>query len=127
MHRMLERRSDFSLVALSGKLYAIGGEKDKDKYSNSVEMYDPIENKWRYKSSMYRKRCAHAAFAFNGRIFVVGGIPEPLETEIYDPTTDKWTLVISFSICRKCCLYFHVLSFFLIFLDYGIYHTAIWI
>lgn len=44
---MQEKRSSFSVVALDGQIYAIGGQCDQDNIE-SVERYCPLTNTWRY-------------------------------------------------------------------------------
>lgn len=44
---MNERRSNFALVVLDGKMFAIGGDKDSDINVGSVEVYCPITDSWR--------------------------------------------------------------------------------
>lgn len=51
---MRVRRSRVALVATYGKLYAIGGY-DGLANLNSVEMYDPEKDTWKFVQSM----CAH--------------------------------------------------------------------
>lgn len=44
---MQEFRSNFSVVVQEGRLYAIGGDKDLNSNSDSVEMYNPDTDSWR--------------------------------------------------------------------------------
>lgn len=44
---MNERRGNFALVVLDGKMFAIGGDKDSDFNTGSVEVYCPIQDTWR--------------------------------------------------------------------------------
>lgn len=46
---MNEKRASFILIAYSGKLWAIGGARNKDV---SVEIYDPGANSWSYGPPM---------------------------------------------------------------------------
>ena len=45
---MQELRSNFSLVANKELLYAIAGDKEINTNIDSVEMYNPDTNTWRY-------------------------------------------------------------------------------
>lgn len=45
---MQEPRSNFLLVVREKFLYAIGGDKEIDINTDSVEMYKPDSNSWRY-------------------------------------------------------------------------------
>lgn len=44
---MNERRGNFALVVLDGKMFAIGGDKDSEVNTRSVEVYSPITDSWR--------------------------------------------------------------------------------
>eukprot|EP00116_Pleurobrachia_bachei_P011721 sb/3471983/ len=62
---MTTARSGLGLVALSGKLYAIGGF-DGTNCLNSVEEYLPATNEWRTLAPMKHARQAHGTAAING-------------------------------------------------------------
>ena len=86
----------FSTINLNGKIYVIGGlniDNGKSVYSNTVEAYDPITNKWSTKASMPTARCRFSIASTNGKIYVMGGNNGwSLNTvEEYDPIADKWT------------------------------------
>lgn len=91
---MFEIRASFTLVSVNGKLYAIGGKKDKNTVLNSVEKYNLFKNKWKQTAPMSHNRCAHGAFTHKGLLYVVGGAPGALPVEYYDPIVDKWMTVI---------------------------------
>ncbi|KAK3523181.1 hypothetical protein QTP86_021717 [Hemibagrus guttatus] len=44
---MNERRGNFALVVLDGKMFAIGGDKDSEFNTGSVEVYCPVTDTWR--------------------------------------------------------------------------------
>lgn len=44
---MNEKRSNFALVVLNGKMYALGGDKNSDVNIGSVEVYCPSTDTWR--------------------------------------------------------------------------------
>lgn len=44
---MNERRCNFALVVLDGKMFAIGGDNDSEVSIGSVEVYSPITDYWR--------------------------------------------------------------------------------
>lgn len=43
------------LLCLAGKVYAVGGH-DGNEHLGSMEMFDPLNNKWMMKASMNTKR-----------------------------------------------------------------------
>lgn len=98
---MFEKRRDFTLVTMGRKLFAVGGLhliNNEANYLNTVESYDPLENRWELKAPMNHRRCSHGSFVYEDRLYVIGGMCGPLQSsvEYYDSTTNKWTLVISF-------------------------------
>lgn len=44
-------------VCLSGRVYAVGGH-DGNEHLGSMEVFDPLTNKWMIKASMNTKRYA---------------------------------------------------------------------
>lgn len=44
---MNERRGNFALVVLDGNMFAIGGDKDSEFNTESVEVYCPVTDTWR--------------------------------------------------------------------------------
>lgn len=94
---MLQIRRYFALVSLNDRLYAVGGRVNFKEDLNFVESYDPLKNKWELATPMNRKRCAHSAIVHKNRLFVLGGLAEDSiddSVEFYDPTIDKWTMVL---------------------------------
>lgn len=43
------------ILVLTGKVYAVGGH-DGNEHLGSMEMFDPLTNKWMMKASMNTKR-----------------------------------------------------------------------
>lgn len=83
---------------LNGKIYLIGGYYGLDiGTTNILEEYDPVTDSWKSKTPMPSKRWGHAAFPFDGKIYVIGGVLDwPISKfyktiEIYDPAEDSWT------------------------------------
>jgi N-acetylneuraminic acid mutarotase len=80
------------LVALNGKLYAVGG------YSNgaatgAVEAFDPATNTWSAAASLPTPRYNLAAVVLNGKIYALGGWVNDgpsAAVEVYDPATNSW-------------------------------------
>lgn len=103
--KMLASMSDgreFSAgCAINGKIYAVGGYENPDKYYNSLEEYDPETDRWNKKSPMSTPRIGHAAVVLEDKIYVIGGatgwpITEYYTSiEVYDPKTDTWRTIPS--------------------------------
>lgn len=83
-----------SCVALQDKVYVIGGKKIVGgvSYYESVEVYDPATNAVQPCCDLPEPRIFSGATAYNGKIYLVGGVystNEAIETIwIYDPATD---------------------------------------
>ncbi len=83
---------------VNGILYAVGGV-DSQKTLNSLLAYDPSSNKWSEKASMPTTAREHLTSAVvNGKLYVMGGrtggMSANVDTnEVYDPRTDKWTVL----------------------------------
>ena len=43
------------VISVEGKVYAVGGH-DGNEHLGSMEMFDPLTNKWMMKASMNTKR-----------------------------------------------------------------------
>lgn len=94
---MKTKRCRLGLAGLNGKLYAAGGY-DSLNFLNSVERYDPIENKWEFVASMNIKRSRMALITCNSKLYAIGGydgISNLNSVEMYDPEADQWTIVAS--------------------------------
>ncbi|XP_034470851.1 kelch-like protein 33 [Hippoglossus hippoglossus] len=70
---MLEFRSNFSVVALERRLYAVGGDKEIDSNVHSVEMYNPDTDSWSFVQPLDRTLSGSAVTVVDGGIFVSGG------------------------------------------------------
>lgn len=83
-------RGALALVALSDRLYAIGGRTAFEVAA--VEMYDPAQNTWTDVTTLPQPRDHLAGFAFQGRVCAAGGrSPNTPRVDCYDPTTNSWS------------------------------------
>ena len=82
---MFTRRSNFALVELNKKLYALGGA------DYIVECYDPKTNRWGFIPRMRYATGEVTAVNFHNKIYVV----EKQNFEAYDPKTNSWTVMPS--------------------------------
>ena len=69
---MLSKRCRLGVAALNGKIYAVGGY-DGSSFLKSVEVFDPMTNKWSYVSSMKVTRSRVAVVANMDRLWAIGG------------------------------------------------------
>ena len=86
-------RSGLSASVINGKIYVIGGGKDKP--FSIVEEYNPATNTWTEKAEMPTPRVILSTSVVNGKIYTIGGGTDALATlstvEEYDSATDIWT------------------------------------
>ena len=88
-------RGGCGLVEFNGYLFAIGGY-DGYKPRNSVEKFDPAENKWRMVKEMNSRRedLSNACVVYNNKILVMGGMGKDgtvlADGVMYIPDMDMW-------------------------------------
>eukprot|EP00960_Hanusia_phi_P003273 96388-Hanusia_phi.AAC.2 len=76
-------RANFQAVAISGRIYAIGGMSGGAQRAD-VESYDPKTREWRAEPPLIQKRSAFAAECFNGYIYVAGKPRRKLPTNNWE-------------------------------------------
>ncbi|KAK1345758.1 hypothetical protein QTO34_008222 [Cnephaeus nilssonii] len=79
----------------AGKVYAVGGH-DGNEHLGSMEMFDPLNNKWMMKASMNTKRRGIALASLGGPIYAIGGLDDNTcfnYVERYDIECDQWSTV----------------------------------
>jgi len=109
-------RVGLGVVAVEGKIYAIGGSTTPVFYSTNLvdvnQMYDPISDTWTYLAPMPTSRSHFAIATYQNKIYCIGGIAGTISynwnglpsygyvlsnvTEVYDITTNSWSTVASF-------------------------------
>jgi N-acetylneuraminic acid mutarotase len=91
-------RSGLGVIAIDGKIYAIGGYNGS--YVAVNEMYDPEADTWITMNPMPTPRSNFGVCVYHDMIYVFGGIFRTNYgdqsgytnvTEIYDPATDTWS------------------------------------
>ena len=84
-------------AALNDSIYVMGGVDSLGHVLNSVEVYDPAENRWHYTSSMKFARKGAAAVAYGDYILVFGGGDAMnvlhREVESYSPQNGIWRVL----------------------------------
>lgn len=90
-----QKRSNFKLLAVQGKIYAVGGQS-----LGTVECYSPEHDWWMCVSSMPDPLAEFSACECQGMIYVMGGYTaRDRNTSVlrYCPTSDTWTVFRSCS------------------------------
>ncbi|XP_029617247.1 kelch-like protein 42 [Salmo trutta] len=90
-----QKRSNFKLLAVRGKLYAVGGQ-----CQGTVECYSPEQDWWTCVSSLPDPLAEFSACECQGMIYVMGGYTaRDRNTSVlrYCPTSDSWTVYRSCS------------------------------
>ncbi|XP_048863226.1 kelch-like protein 42 [Brienomyrus brachyistius] len=85
-----QKRSNFKLLAVNGKLYAVGGQT-----LGTVECYSPEQDWWTCVSSLPNPLAEFSACECQGRIYVMGGYTaRDRNTNVlrYCPVSDTWTV-----------------------------------
>jgi N-acetylneuraminic acid mutarotase len=101
-------RNGVAVVAVNGKIYALGGSNASIGSTNIVEVYDPSANTWNAVAPMPTARTGLAAATLNGKIYAIGGSGRVggssvfLSTvEVYDPSTDTWSVAAPMPTARN--------------------------
>ncbi|KAK7130078.1 hypothetical protein R3I93_019651 [Phoxinus phoxinus] len=90
-----QKRSNFKLLAVSGKLYAVGGH-----CLGTVECYSPEQDWWTCVASLPEPLAEFSACECQGMIFVMGGYTSrDRNTSVlrYCPASDTWSVFHSCS------------------------------
>jgi hypothetical protein len=110
---MQQARAGLGVVAVNGKIYAIGGSTASGPYPPDAfagdfvgtnEEYDPETDTWTYRASMPTPRAHFAIAAYQNKIYCIGGAVgftvdertgfysyiESGVTEVYDTVTNTW-------------------------------------
>jgi RNA polymerase sigma factor (sigma-70 family) len=95
-------RCQLASVAVDGKIYAIGGLSTEFVALSTVEIYDPINDKWSSKSPMPTARIINSSVSVvDGIIYAIGGGNMIPTVEAYDPKIDKWVKKADMNVGRN--------------------------
>ncbi|KDQ71532.1 kelch-like protein 10 [Zootermopsis nevadensis] len=86
----------------------------------TVEVYDPVTNRWTFVAPMLCGRRNHCCVAFHGSLYVLGGdnsTYNKLITEKYDPAEDTWTEIPHINY-HSTCLKAEVIDKLIVICDY---------
>jgi N-acetylneuraminic acid mutarotase len=89
-------RGSVAVVALDGKIHAIGGRDPAGTTVGTHEVYDPATNSWKELAPVPKPRDHMAAGVINGKIHIAGGRFGASSDrtglhDAYDPKTNTWT------------------------------------
>lgn len=92
-------------IVIRSRIYVVGG-RDGNIGLREVESFDPHTNRWIQCASMQKRRDNVAVAACNGFLYAIGGHDllrankagvRHEDGERYDPRSNQWTLISSFS------------------------------
>ena len=88
-------RAALTSAVVDGKIYAIGGY-DASGVLNTLEMYDPISDKWETPNTTgtFTARRGLCSAVIDGKIYVIGGFDGKNALnilEVFDPSHNTWT------------------------------------
>ncbi|XP_078000038.1 kelch-like protein 7 [Glandiceps talaboti] len=102
-------RLGLGLAEVNGFIYAVGGVSNTAR-QKTVERYEPKTDTWIYVQNMHKQRSFHSVVTFNNLIYAFGGKSYSLDdggartvlnsAEVYDPSTDQWTMLKSMKTAR---------------------------
>jgi N-acetylneuraminic acid mutarotase len=104
MTAMPTPRLRFVTANVGGKIYVLGGQDASSPIipqppMTTVEIYDPATDSWSTGTPMPFAVSAAMAAVVNGKIYVIGGVPELAiasdAVQEYNPATDTWTIKTS--------------------------------
>ncbi|KAB0392421.1 hypothetical protein E2I00_017679 [Balaenoptera physalus] len=100
---MSTRRLGVAVAVLGGFLYAVGGS-DGTSPLNTVERYNPQENRWHTIAPMGTRRKHLGCAVYQDMIYAVGGRDDTTElssAERYNPRTNQWSPVVAMTSRRS--------------------------
>lgn len=106
---MLHGRKGHSTAVCSGVLYSVGHHSVfSQESSRVVQCYVPGDSTWSTRASMPVGSCFSAAVAFQGQLYVIGGIHHENDRKTvsarvsrYNPAVDKWYPDTSMNCARQ--------------------------
>ncbi|XP_055344436.1 kelch-like protein diablo isoform X2 [Paramacrobiotus metropolitanus] len=111
---MGHRRYGAGVVALNGRIYAVGGvdlragTKGRSVTLSSMKVYDPEDDEWEFVASLPTALVDFAIVACDDRLFVFGGETGRFNGEVksvycYDPVGNVWSRMADMSTVRRSC------------------------
>jgi N-acetylneuraminic acid mutarotase len=89
----------FGMAVVQGKIYVARGSGEYPSGIYWTYCYDPISNTWTKKSPIPYHRTIESFAELNGKLYAIGGGDPSLggrievtRVDVYDPSSDSWTL-----------------------------------
>ncbi|XP_013378804.1 kelch-like protein 41 [Lingula anatina] len=68
-------RAEFAAAVYERRIYIAGGRaQERDSTLSSVEVYDPVENRWRFGPELPDDRRSPLLVVFDGKLYMLGGL-----------------------------------------------------
>ena len=81
-------------AVVDGKIHYLGGGyPNTGSRLNDHWVYDPSSDDWSQADTIPIPRAIHEAVSINDQLYVLGGQPDKLRSERYDPSDSTWTLL----------------------------------
>jgi N-acetylneuraminic acid mutarotase len=95
---LIEANSEFAVGELAGKIYVLGGYPATRQTKNTVQVYDPVEDRWELTTPMPIPLNHNMAASVRGKLYMIGGqLTDAGSGNFsdrvfeYDPNTRQWT------------------------------------
>ena len=96
--QLIEANSEFAVGELAGKIYVLGGYPSTRQTKNTVQLYDPVEDRWELTTPMPIPLNHNMAASVGGKLYMIGGqLTDAASGNFsdrvfeYDPNTRQWT------------------------------------
>jgi N-acetylneuraminic acid mutarotase len=88
-------RQGIGAAVVEGWIYAVGGSDENIASLDTLERYNPVQDKWETRASLPVKRHFATAAALGDKLFIMGGLVDSGGSTSpfvyrYDPQIDKW-------------------------------------
>ena len=99
---MMHARSISACSVFEGRIVVSGGINSERL--NTVEAYDHVGDKWENMPNMINGRFCHKSIPVKNKFFVVGGF-DTNDCEVFDSTTNKFTVLKQATLASRYDLY----------------------
>ena len=104
--RMIACMSSTGVVALNGRIHAIGGRDPGIETVDTHEIYDPATDSWTLAAPLPVARDHLGIVVLDGKIHVFGGrtgatMNPVARHDVYDPATDSWSQAGDLNVARS--------------------------